>query len=299
VATRRGPCEVRGRVASGRSVVAHLRHVFDAVVSEDTLGDPHPPSPVINGRTTASRWFGESRPSAASTRSSGSGNASAGPGPTSLPALRPSLSSPRHAEGHPPRSTAAGLRSPRPARAPARTPRRARRPRRLGRPRRRAASVRSLGTLPRAPTPRSPGSPAHTHQFSVGVLQRTSTSSLMRWPSREHGREMSAQLQEDAPRVGTPASQASGEECYRAEHARRGVAVIAATRKGMCGRLPEPMELRVPRPHEKKGPAGLLVPAVGASSRCATESSMKRPAPGFADCIPRRQRDWTGAMFSR
>jgi RNA polymerase sigma-70 factor (ECF subfamily) len=31
---------------------------------------------------------------------------------------------------------------------------------------------------------------------------------------------MSAQLEEDAPRVGTPASQAAVEECYRAEHAR-------------------------------------------------------------------------------
>src|SRR6266542_3841918 len=54
----------------------------------------------------------------------------------------------------------------------------------------------------------------------VGVLQRTSTSSLMRWPSRDPRREMSAQLEEDAPRVGTPASQAAVEECYRAEHAR-------------------------------------------------------------------------------
>jgi DNA-directed RNA polymerase specialized sigma24 family protein len=31
---------------------------------------------------------------------------------------------------------------------------------------------------------------------------------------------MSAKLEEDAPRVGTPASQAAVEECYRAEHAR-------------------------------------------------------------------------------
>lgn len=31
---------------------------------------------------------------------------------------------------------------------------------------------------------------------------------------------MSAQLERDAPRVGTPASQAAVEECYRAEHAR-------------------------------------------------------------------------------
>jgi hypothetical protein len=31
---------------------------------------------------------------------------------------------------------------------------------------------------------------------------------------------MSAQLEEDAPRVGTPASQAAVEECYHAEHAR-------------------------------------------------------------------------------
>jgi DNA-directed RNA polymerase specialized sigma24 family protein len=39
-------------------------------------------------------------------------------------------------------------------------------------------------------------------------------------PSRDPRREMSAQLEEDAPRVGTPASQAAVEECYRAEHAR-------------------------------------------------------------------------------
>jgi hypothetical protein len=68
--------------------------------------------------------------------------------------------------------------------------------------------------------------PLHTHQecipdrFSVGVLRRTWTSSLMRWPSRDPRREMSAQLEEDAPRVGTPASKAAVEECYRAEHAR-------------------------------------------------------------------------------
>jgi hypothetical protein len=59
----------------------------------------------------------------------------------------------------------------------------------------------------------------HPDRISVGVLQRTSTSSLMRRPSRDPRREMSAQL-EEAPRVGTPASKAAVEECYRAEHAR-------------------------------------------------------------------------------